>query len=176
MLERRSNAVSGWVRFPVNDPDFKDTHEGGMVVKLVVIDVRAHDDPHRFEKCCGGYVRDILSESFVGDDQFPFPTFTEQADQPADLENEQARLKAWDARHFPRINEEMVVGVDRFISREYLAVLVIGTTGWSGFNDGTGRYFECVFNSLTDEGQLLYRQIAALYPGARLHLLTFLDT
>jgi len=70
-MQRRSNAVSGWVSFPANDPAWKNTNEGGMVVKLVVCDNREFDD--QFGMCCGASVTDIMSESFVGDDRRPKP-------------------------------------------------------------------------------------------------------
>jgi len=57
-----------------------------------------------------------------------------------------------------------------------LAALVLGTTGWSGWHEADGRYWECRFDDLSAEGKALYRQIEALYPGCELHLLTFLDT
>lgn len=69
-MQRRSNAVSGWVNFPVNDPAWKNTHEGGMVVKLVVCDNREND---QFGMCCGAYVVDHLCESFIADDRRPCP-------------------------------------------------------------------------------------------------------
>lgn len=51
-MRRRTSAVSGWVNFPIEDPAWKCSKEGGMVVKLVVCDTREFDD--QFGVCCGG--------------------------------------------------------------------------------------------------------------------------
>jgi len=75
-MQRRSNAVSGWVSFPANDPAWKNTNEGGMVVKLVVCDNREFDE--QFGMCCGASVTDIMGESFVGDDRRPKPVPTRE--------------------------------------------------------------------------------------------------
>jgi hypothetical protein len=57
-----------------------------------------------------------------------------------------------------------------------LAVIILGSTDWSGWNESKGRYWTCKFDDLTEEGKALYKQIEALYPRCELHLLTFLDT
>jgi hypothetical protein len=66
--------------------------------------------------------------------------------------------------------------MDRYISRPYLAAIVLGTTGWSGWHTSEERYWSCTFEDLTPEGKALYRMLAQLYPGCTLHLLTYLDT
>jgi len=92
------------------------------------------------------------------------------------VQAEQDAFDAWRAYHFPRSNDDAVAGVERYLSRDYLAALVLGTTGWSGWHEADGRYWECRFDDLSAEGKALYRQIEALYPDCELHLLTFLDT
>lgn len=173
-MQRRSSAVSGWVNFPVSDLAWKSTQEGGMVVKLVVCDNREFDD--QFGMCCGASVTDLMGESFVGDDRRPKPLPPENYDSIEAVQAEQDAFNAWRAYHFPRTDDSTVEGVERYLSRDYLAAMVLGTTGWSGWHETEDKYWECRFDDLTDEGKALYRQIEALYPGCDLHLLTFLDT
>lgn len=177
-MNRRTNEVSGWVNFPVNDPDWKSTGEGGMVVKLVVCDT--DDISNGFAQCCGGAVFDMLCEVMVGDDQLPCPPATalavaeEDAQALSDaFDQDEASLAQWKARHFP--NEGTDEGSLQYLSRDYLAVIVLGTTGWSGCHAIEG-YWTCKRSDLTPEGLALYDQLQALYPAGRLHLLTFLDT
>lgn len=66
-MQRRSNATSGWVRFPVDDPAWKSSGEGGMLVKLVVCDNREFGE--QFGVCLASVVcrsrhrdRDSLTE------------------------------------------------------------------------------------------------------------------
>lgn len=174
IMNRRSSAVSGEVRFPVDDPNWMNSEEGGMVVKLVVCDNRDFDN--QFGICCGASVTDILSDSLIGDSLRPKPISAENYDSIESLMAEQDARSAWEAYHFPRIADESVDGVERYLSRDYLASMVLGTTGWSGWNEAEGRYWECRFDDLTNAGMALYRQVEALYPGCELHLLTFLDT
>lgn len=173
-MQRRSNVVSGWVNFPVGEPGWKNTNEGGMVVKLVVCDNREFDA--QFGVCCGASVTDILSEVFVGDDCRPKPLPLESYDSVEAVQAEQNAIRAWESYHFPRIGDDAAEGVSQYLSRDYLAALVIGTTGWSGWHEAEGRGWQCQFDDLTIEGKQLYRQLEALYPGCVLHLLTFLDT
>lgn len=137
-----------------------------MVVKLVVCDDRESND--RFEVCCGASVYDMLAESLVGDDRRPWeaPTASERMNS----------YDEWAAYHFPRLKDEEADDTQRNQSRDYLAVIILGTTGWSGRARSDGRSWECKFEDLAEEGKVLYRQIEALYPGGTLHLLTFLDT
>ena len=71
--------------------------------------------------------------------------------------------------HYPQLT-------DSYDSIPYLAAIVMGSTGWSGFDWEAGNYWNCTFDDLTDEGKALYNQIQALYPDHQLQLLTFLDT
>lgn len=166
--------ANGWVNFPIDDPAWANTNEGGMLVKLVVCDNREND---QFGMCCGAYVVDHLCESFIADDRLPCPPSPANFDSMEAIEAEQRANQEWEAYHFPNLHcDKDLDGLDRYASRPYLAVLVLGTTGWSGWNKAEGRYWECRYDDLTEEGKVLYRQIAALYQGCDLHLLTFLDT
>jgi hypothetical protein len=138
-----------------------------MVVKLVVCDNREFDD--QFSVCCGGQITDLLSEPLVGDDRRPQPSVE-------DMLEERKLIEDWNKYHFPYMYDDDADGIGRYLSREYLAAIVMGTTGWSGWNESEGRYWQCGFDDLSYSGKVLYRKIEKLYPGCELHLLTFLDT
>lgn len=173
-MQRRSTAVSGCVNFPVNDCAWTNTKSGGMVVKLVVCDNQEFDS--QFGVCSGAQVVDILAESFVGDDQLPKPLTPDGYTSAAEVIAEQKAVAAWERYHFPCLYSDTADATERYLSRDYLAALVLGSTGWSGWNEVEQRTWECRFDDLTPEGKALYRQLEALYPGCTLHLLTFLDT
>jgi hypothetical protein len=173
-MDRRSNKISGWVDFPVNDSAWRSSGEGGMVVKLVVCDNRPFDD--QFGICCGASVTDVLSESLVGDDKRQKPVHSQKYESVEDVKAEHDARNAWMAYHFPRENDNSVEGIERYLSREYMAAVVIGSTGWSGWSEEAGEYWQCAFDDLTDDGKALYRQVEKLYSGCELHLLTYLDT
>lgn len=173
-MQRRSNAVSGCVQFPVESPDWRNTREGGLVVKLVVCDDR--EDEVHFGVCCGAFTVDVLSESLLADDQRPRPPTRDRYDTIQAVQAEQLENQAWAEFHFPRLHDEAASGIDSCISRPYLASIVLGSTGWSGYHLEDDRYWSCTFDDLSEAGKALYRQIQALYPGCTLHLLTFLDT
>jgi len=164
-MKRRTNIVSGWVNFPINDPQWTNTNEGGMVVKLVVIEDEEIVD--KWALCFGAQVYDICSECLVGDDKFS-PCSSSNSSEDED----------WISNHFPHLfsDDMKISSVEKYISRDYLAAIVLGTTGWSGAKLDEGEYWKCTFDDLTEQGKALYKQIEMLYPGAKLHLLTFLDT
>jgi hypothetical protein len=163
-MQRRTNAISGWVNFPVNDSSWTSTNEGGMAVKLVVYGDEDFYD--KFVMCCGAQVYDISNEVLVGDD---IPSSVDSA--YANGED-----SAWVLNHYPYLFAEDIESttIEKYISRDYLAAIVLGTTGWSGAKDG--EYWKCTFDDLTDQGKALYKQIEELYPGAEIHLITYLDT
>jgi len=173
-MQRRSTAVSGYVNFPVTDPAWRNSKEGGMVVKLVVCDDRDFDA--QFGMCCGAQVYDVLGESLLSDDRRPYPAARENYARPEDVVAEQKEIAAWQAYHFPHADEANAEGADRYLSRPYLAAIVLGTTGWSGWHTSEDRAWSCTFADLSPDGQALYRLLAQLYPGCTLHLLTYLDT
>lgn len=144
-----------------------------MIVKLVVVDNREFDE--QFGVCSGAAVFDLLSESLIADDRRPRPEPLSGYETIQDVQAEQKAIAEWEGYHFPNIANASVGGVEQFISQGYLAAMVIGTTGWSGFHSDKG-YWQCTFDDLTEEGKVLYKQIAQLYSGCDVHLLTFLDT
>lgn len=151
-MNRRSSVVIGCVDFPVDSPQWENTNEGGMVVKLVVVD----DDNNSNQACCGASIIDFLSESLVGDD-------SALAEDPSER------------YHYPNVDSDFDSAI-KYASRRYLAAVVLGSTEWSGWNDTEERYWHCTYQDLTEHGKVLYQQFRDLYPGAKLHLLTFLDT
>lgn len=178
-MNRRSNEKNGWVNFPVNDPSWQNTKEGGMFVKLVVCDDRDFDD--QFGVCCGVNVWDQVTEQLIADDRRPQPEdclslehYASEAEFVQAFEDEQRKKREWEEYHFPYINEKHPT--DRsYTSRPYLASIVMGSTGWSGYRDGVGLW-HCTYDDFTEDGKNLYNSIQKLYSNCTLHLLTFLDT
>lgn len=170
-MNRRSNDTNGWVNFPVNDPAYKNTREGGMLVKLVVVDDREFDK--QFGICSGVHVTDTLSESLIADDIRPRPVYNGEYNSVEDVEQEQRDLNKWEEYHFPSINDTKYPD---YTSRPYLAAVVLGSTGWSGWHEERGELWHCTYDDLNLQGKALYNSLQNLYWGCKIHLLTFLDT
>ena len=145
-MERRSNVVRGHVEFPVDDPSYENTMEGGMFVRLVVLD----DEDDTDLVCCGGanYVDD--DETLIGDNYGRSP--------------ENVRTEIF---HSP---------YPEGVSDECLAVLTIGSTGWSGYDHAVNAYWRATVDDLTPEGKRLCCALEEAFPRKRLRLLTWLDT
>lgn len=153
-MNRKSNEVSGFVNFPLDNQDYRNTNEGGMFVRLVVEPI---DD--NFTVCAGPSFSIIYNEVFVQDDQ----------------END-------GEYHFPGINS-CVTGnkwwdwYDQHRSLAYLAVVEMGSSGWSGWSDMHENYWVCKYDDLTPEGKDLYKIIEKTFRGkGKLFLQTWLDT
>jgi len=151
---RRTSAVSGFVNFPVNDPDLPSDGQGGMFVRLVVYDAKA--DKNYYDKwgcCCGGTQSFIYDECYIGDDH----------------SDENCNDQTEEDFHFPWLHlvEEHPA---KHRSREYLCIMTIGSTGWSNTE------WTCTYDSLTEKGKSLYKLIQELYPGCKIFLQTWLDT
>lgn len=174
MTRRGSNVVSGWVNFPVNDPDWENTMEGGMVVKLVVCDNLNFDD--KFGVCAGVGVTDILSNSVLADDRRPMPDVPESFETIEAMDASDKEFQEWESYHFPMLHSKTAKGYERYMSRPYLAALVLGSTGWSGRHKNHGGNWVCGFDDLSEDGKALYAQIQSLYANSDLHLLTLIDT
>jgi hypothetical protein len=177
---RRTSAQHGYVNFPVNDERLRSTGEGGMFVKLVVVDDREYDDTP-WTICCGAGITDHLTEQMVGDDQAEAPRLElakpdESAEQAlAAIQAHDAAHKAWEGRHFPFLDDEDQ-SEGKYRSRQYLASMLLGITGWSGYDDAKEAYWRCTRDDLSDDGKALVTQLERLYPNCTIHLLTFLDT
>ena len=59
-MQRRSSETNGWVNFPVNDPAYKNSSEGGLFVRLVV------HQQNDWMVCCGGSNYVIFDETLIG--------------------------------------------------------------------------------------------------------------
>ena len=177
---RRTTARHGFVNFPIDDPRFRNSGEGGMFVKLVVVDDRDYDKSD-WTICCAPGITDHLGESLIADDQAPRPILDiDEGSSPEHalevIAAHDVKDRAWVERHFPRAHQTDEDPFGAYTSRPYLAALMLGITGWSGFDEAVSEYWCCSHDSLTDEGRALYAQLQALYPGCTLHLLTYLDT
>lgn len=170
MYARRSTQVRGFVDFPINDPDYKNSGEGGMFVRLVVAE---NDENSYWGVCCGGTQSILYDEQLLGDDIARDLSFEESVvsfSEGFPSEN----------FHFPRLREafnEPPGKLDPYLSVPYLSIITLGTTGWSGWNESSGEYFRCRYENLTAEGKALYDSIKKLYEGkGTLYLQTWLDT
>ena len=168
--------MSGWVNFPVYR--HKSTGEGGMFVVLFVPDVSGSDGLSGWSQCCGPNAYMILGECFIGSDVMPAEVGWK--DYPKNHKD----LDAWEAKHykpkrfyFPNADtrNKRMNGYEKYLSQHALAVVNIGSTGWSGWNEETDSCWRCSFDDLTMLGKELYNNLWRLY-GVRPHILTFLDT
>ena len=158
--KRRTTEVAGNVAFPVDSTEYESTHEGGMFVRLVV-----QENPDNLTLICSGgenYAR--YDESFVGTDNMP-----ENNDGMSLKQRNELHLKLVSA-HFPKFHDE------NYLSTPYLAVITLGSTGWSGFSntksDADNQYWRCRYSDLTQAGKAFYRAVATAYPGCKLTLQT----
>ena len=141
-MNRRSNEVMGYVNFPVDSDDWKNTMEGGMTVKIIV-PVPLED---KFSQCCKSEATEFEPDVLVGSD--------------VGLE----RKDYYNSYFLPR-----------FINlKPCYAIVTIGSTGWSGYNDSKG-YWKCTYKDLLPDGKALYDSLQKLY-NVRPHILTYLDT
>ena len=158
-VSRRTKTMAGFVKFPVESDAYENTNEGGMVVKLVVV-------PNEVPEISGAYVTEALLESFTGDSEIPHPVGSDD-DDPEVFHNKE---NEWKENHYPY--QEF----DTTLSIPYQASIVMGYTGWSGWDDDACEYWQCSYDDLNRKGKRLYNTMQELYPDAKLHLLTFLDT
>ncbi len=180
-MHRRSKEISGFVNFPVNNPAWVNTCEGGMTVMLVAVEKFSAPD-REWEQCVGPAIvtiRDVL----LGDDRLPMPSIatgnisSKTPEELIAITNEEERLcLLWLRRHYPLENDLSTDPLLQGQSRNYLAAVKLGSTGWSGASADHERPWTCSKSDLTEEGAALYDSIQHLYPRATLHLLTYLDT
>lgn len=171
-MDRRSTTIAGFVNFPVKDPSYRNTNEGGMFVRLVVRD-RLMGDTF---VCCGGSNYYIHDETLLSEDKYPFPPEPEELTQES-LADFEEREREWTTVRIPRIGlrGHSITPLDD-LSEPVPAVLTVGSTGWSGWSDTRKEYFTCRYEDLTDEGKALYQLMVKLYPHCDVVLQTWLDT
>lgn len=159
------------VNFPINDKFWRDTKEGNLYVKLVIIPDRSYTYS----------ITEILKDNLVGDDRRPQPDLDERYAEVSSREEFEALQKAereWLEFHFPWINaDEQFLRFDiyRYISREYAATIVLDSIPWTGYHEEKG-YWTCTYEDLTELGKRLYDVLSEIFGRESLHLLTFLDT
>ena len=158
-IRRRETHVTGAVRFPVGNPEYRNSGEGGMFVRVMVTEPDL-DDPDRISKawmeCSGGTAR-------VERDEVRLSQEFEQALRPGLYKNPDT-LKGTKAKW------------EDFQSKPCLAVITLGSTGWSGWHIEREKYWQCSEEDLTDAGKAIMASLRALYPGRSVHLSTWLDT
>lgn len=170
---RNPNASVGFVNFPTKT--IQNSGEGGVFVRLVVIDTKGDDESmNRWIPCCGGDNSFFLDECFLGDD-LTDRSYPDDDAPDSEWGKRMKRLAVCTERYFPNLkhsseDSEKVDETFRYISRDFLCVLNLGATGWS-----SGQWV-CTFNDLTDEGKAFVASLQKLYEGCEIRLLTFLDT
>lgn len=171
---RRSNEICGFVNFPVNDKNYENSNEGGMFVKLVVI------NDGNWSVCCGpGDNVSMFSDVMIDDDK-PKKNVTKPkhiSEFAEKLELNKDNIKNNITFHYPRIDDDICGNLSsRYMSIPYLAIIDIGSTDWSGWNEKKKQYWHCTFDDLKDDGKALYNSMKKLYPKCDIRLVTFLDT
>lgn len=164
------------MNFPFASLDFPKSGNGGLCVKLVVIDA-IDDAGNTLAMCCGASVFDFRQEPLVGDDQRPVPADVIPEVFPLEdaqhfMEEDERLQTEWIRFHYPRYGTE---DPESEWSRHYRASVILGTTGWTGYSPEKGNWF-ATLEDLTDDGKALYRLMEKLNPGCPVHILTFLDT
>lgn len=165
---RRTNATEGCVNFPLNTPS---TKEGGMFVKLWVVDNRDYGESYGI--CCGVLTHELKMESLMGSDKLRRPEHPCMLGDWEKMSPEELMAEYEKDNEANKAFESFFYAVERedgdSLSTGLLASILMGSTGWSGD-------FICTYDDLTPQGQALYQSMQALYPQAELHLVTFLDT
>ena len=156
-MRRRESHVTGAVKFPVDDPRYSHSHEGGMFVRAMVMETTVAEDPDLercWMECMGGTCR-------VEQDAEILETATERLLWP---------------RRFAEDGSHRVLNPEDIFSEGCLAVVTLGSTGWSGWAEDTQKYWQCHEDDLTGVGKAIVANLRELYPGRTVHLTTWLDT
>ena len=119
---------------------------------------------------------DTLTEVLVGDDQRPQPAVPEAYETIADVQEQEDKHNEWMRYHFPSYRDPKTDAFRQEMSAPYQAVILMGSTGWSGYSQELGQYWHCTKDALTAEGKALFDMVQARFPACTLHLLTFVDT
>lgn len=144
---RRSGLVDGHVNFPVSDPNYKDTGEGGMAVYLLF-----EEDPNICIPGVGCFVYADCGLANLGEGTKMAISST--VDAEADLKN----------------------GRVYWIGGQHASgLLYLGSTG-AVLAKTEGGYWTATYDDLTDQGKELYNLLHMLYAGSPPKIVTFLDT
>lgn len=139
-----------------------------MLTYLIDFTARWQSSP----PCSGGYQTLTYAETLLGDDRNPEP--------PWDFDSVEGSSPAT-LHHFPDLDlyssfAKAGNAHEALTSIPYLAIITIGATGLSPWNEKGGAYFRARYSNLTPAGQALYDSIQKLYPNCILTLQTWLDT
>ena len=170
---RRSLEVRGNVNFPVYGTQYISSNEGGLFVRLVV-----EDPTYSYMVCSGGYNSISMDENFIGDDKPCWCQLCRTGEYTIECHNCSKFNETFPNYDLPREESEKSNYLEslRYESIPYLAVLTLGSTGWSGYDQDAGEMWTCTYDDLTDSGKALYDSLALAYPEAKLVLQTWLDT
>ena len=78
---RKTNSQTGWVHFPVDDPRYQNTNEGGMFVRIVALE----KDLWEWSNCCGVEFSYLYNENLIGDEEPFFPNL-DRRDDPVGID------------------------------------------------------------------------------------------
>ena len=177
-MARRTNEIVGFVNFPIDSEEYRNTKEGGMFIRLVVADT----GPSAWSACSAGHQTVLYDESLLGDDVHPDKPIYGPSPTVEEINAYHSTGSPTEEFHFPylhakreRTARQIYGSMGRYMSIPYLAALTLGSTGWSGYSDKDG-YWRCTYEDLTEEGKALYNSIKALYGDNPLYLQTWLDT
>jgi hypothetical protein len=166
-MESRSNQVVGMVNFPVDSEEYTSTNEGGMFVQLWCVE-------EDYLSADSWWYHDVyanMSETLLGtDSEVNEDNFHEIEEGKDPMEWEQRFTL--EEMLFPRIKVE---GENQYLSKELVACVTMGSTGWSGANE-KNEYWRCRYEDLNDSGKGIYDALKNAYPKAKLILVTWLDT
>ena len=174
-------STKGLVNFPTDSPDFKDSGEGGLYVKLVITVDQDYSGSSQF-MCCvdGGGTYTLYDNVFVGDDfNHPVESGPEREIQTIDdiLADKGPVAQQFHFPNFHKKDDEVEFWLKKYLSMEYMAVVMMGSTSWSGWSEEVGHYWRATYADLTDDGKALYDSLRGLYgPNAVPFLQTWLDT
>lgn len=166
----------GWVNFPITNPRYKNTRQGGIFVRLVTEERRAgrRSQPD-WMRCPGGKCVVVYDGVLIGDDVNPPPHIPDPG--PTRLVYMDTAYALQRERDFPRINEPTDNHlIEKYLSVPYLACLTLGSTQWTGYDDRALDYWHCTEQDLTDEGRALVATLRRLYEGCETRIQTWLVT
>ena len=157
-MRRREKFVTGLVNFPVDSPDYENTKEGGMFVRVMVLETPQTEAwlDKTWMECCGGTQTVQMDESLLADEATEIKLF------PCMFNGNGSR------RRSPSVVDHGSV--------ECLAAITIGSTGWTGFDHKAQCMWTCTEDDLNADGKALMAILRDTYPGQEIILTTWLDT
>ena len=161
-MRPREKHVTGFVKFPVDDPTWRFSAEGGMFVRVVVPAKRDLEGEDRlidsWMECCGGFCAVRYDETLQNSDETMrrlWPNLFDGDGEPRELGPDEGRAEN---------------------SVPLLACVTLGSTGWAGWSEDLGRYWTCGFDDLDGDGRRIVESLRTLYPAHDVLLTTWLDT